>query len=484
MKKSWINFICILLLVLLPITAVAATGFILPSQFDKTFLGELSPKTERLYSLEEPKIVIIGGSSVPFGVDTKLLEKALGMPAVNFGLYATLGTKLMLDISRGAIKEGDIIVIAPETDAQTYSLYFNAEAAWQACDSDFSLLFKISGDDASAMLGGFWKYTVQKVKYFFADEHLDPAGIYNKASFDEYGDIVYPRQYNQMTLGYDSSLTVRYSSDIISEDFIRYVNEYVDYAVSKGAKVFFSFAPTNEESLDPSTTLETLSDFSSFIENNFEAELISDPNNYIYASGYFYDSNFHMNDAGTVLHTANLAKDIAAALGKEPLIEIEIPKPPEKPNIPDNPDDFGYDENEKYFIFEEMTSGGKLVGYAIKGVNELGKAEFVLTTPKAYNGKGVYSIRTGAFSNLNNLTEVFVTENINQINDGAFSDTPKLKKVHILAKNPENVTVNNLSMGLTDGMADDAYFYVDSSLYGDFVSNYYWGPYSSRLRAE
>lgn len=481
MKKSWLNFICILLCILIPVVTVVSLGFLLPPQFDMTFLGELSPKVERLYSVDEPKIVIIGGSSVPFGVDSKLMEEVLGMPVVNFGLYATLGTKMMLDLSRGAINEGDIIVIAPETDAQTYSLYFNSEAAWQACDSDFSLLFKISGDNATAMLGGFWKYTVQKTKYFFAKGHLNPEGVYNKASFDEYGNIVYERPYNQMTLGYDTSLVIKYSSEIISGDFVEYVNDYVEYAKSKGARVLFSFAPSNEDALDPETTLESLEEFTDFIKMNFKAELISDPNNYIYRSGYFYDSNFHMNDAGMVVHTANLANDIANALGKELLKEIEIPDVPEKPDIPDV---YDYDENEKYFVFDEIYSGGNVAGYAVKGLSELGKAQSTLTTPKAYNGKLVASIRENAFNGAENLSELFVTENINQINDGAFKNTPKLKTIHILAKDPNMTTVNNLSGGLTEGMADDAYFYVASSSYSEFSANYFWGVYSARIRPE
>lgn len=481
MKKSWLNFICILLCILIPVVTVVSLGFLLPPQFDMTFLGELSPKVERLYSVDEPKIVIIGGSSVPFGVDSKLMEEVLGMPVVNFGLYATLGTKMMLDLSRGAINEGDIIVIAPETDAQTYSLYFNSEAAWQACDSDFSLLFKISGDNATAMLGGFWKYTVQKTKYFFAKEHLNPEGVYNKASFDEFGNIVYERPYNQMTLGYDTSLVIKYSSEIISDDFVEYVNDYVEYAKSKGAHVLFSFAPSNEDALDPETTLESLEEFTDFIKTNFKAELISDPNNYIYRSGYFYDSNFHMNDAGMVVHTANLANDIANALGKELLKEIEIPDVPEKPDIPDV---YDYDENEKYFVFDEIYSGGNVAGYAVKGLSELGKTQSTLTTPKAYNGKLVASIRENAFNGAENLSELFVTENINQINDGAFKNTPKLKTIHILAKDPNMTTVNNLSGGLTEGMADDAYFYVASSSYNEFSANYFWGVYSERIRPE
>ncbi len=483
MKKAWINFICILLCVLLPFAAVVSAVLLIPAQFDKTFLGALSAKVERLYSVEEPKLIVIGGSSVPFGVDTKLLEDLIGMPCVNFGLYATLGTKVMLDLSRDAIGEGDIIVIAPETDAQTYSLYFNAESAWQACDSDLSLLTKIGSDNYSDMLGGFWKYAAQKVKYFSADEHLDPSGVYNAASFDEYGDIVYPREYNVMALGYDSSLIIDFSTDIVSSDFVGYVNEYVEFAERKGAKVYFSFAPMNEDALTADITLEDLEVFTAFIEDNFDAQLISDPNNYIYQSGYFYDSNFHLNDAGTTMHTANLAGDIAAALGTELLMDIDIPDVPEVPEQRGEEEDFSYDENEVYFEFTEVTRSGEVVGYSITGLTDLGKAQSVLTTPRAYDGMKIYAVDTGAFAS-DNVTEIYITANIPTINDGAFANAPKLTKVHILAENPDDTTVNNVSMGLCDGMAQGAKFYVGADVYGDFVSNYFWGPYADRIAKE
>ena len=493
MKKAWLNFICILLCVLIPFASVVAATLLVPAQFDKTFLGALSPKAERLYSVDEPKIIIVGGSSVPFGVDTKLLEEALGKPCVNFGLYASLGTKIMLDMSRDAIKEGDIVVLAPETDAQTYSLYFNAESAWQACDSDLSLLARIGTDNYSSMLGGFWKYASQKVKYFFEDGHLDPSGVYNAASFDEYGDIIYERPYNVMELGYDPGLSIEFSPDIISEDFIAYVNEYVEYAESKGAKVYFSFAPMNMDAVLLDKTLEEfeafdkleadIASFKAYVDENFDAKVISDPGMYLYDSGYFYDSNFHLNDAGAVMHTANLASDIAAAEGVELLVDITIPDAPEKPVIEDETKDYSYDENEKYFVFEEVVRSGEIVGYNITGLSELGKEQTSLTTPRAYNEKKIYSIEAGAFAS-DKIEEIYITDYISAIGDGAFANAPKLKKVHILAKDPDNTTVNNVSMGLCNGMASGAKFYVSPESYNDFVSNYFWGPYAGMGKIE
>jgi len=486
MKKSVKNFICILLCVLIPLATVASLGFFIPAQFDRTFLGELKYKVERLYSIDQPKIVVIGGSSVPFGVDSALLEEAVGMPVVNFGLYATLGTKLMLDLSLDAIKEGDIVVVAPETDPQTYSLYFNAEAAWQACDSDFSILFKMSSDDYQKMFGGFWKYVSQKLKYALGSEHLDPSGIYNRASFNEYGDISYSRPYNVMTFGYDPNSEVSFSTDIISDDFVDYMNDYTDKAVKKGAKVFFSFSPMNENAIPLDTDIETLNSFVSYIDAKFTAQRISDPNYYIYQSGYFYDSNFHVNDAGMVLHTSTLANDIAAALEKPLLKEIDIPPVPEKPEEPNDPVE--YDENEKYFVFEAETVNGAAVGYSIVGTTDEGKAQTVLTTPKAYNGLKVISIGENAFAGCNSLKEIYVEKTIVHLKNGAFAGAPSLEKIHLIQTVSDLVQVDcfvdDAMDGLCRGMNPKARFYVPAESYNDYSVGYFWWKYREYIVSE
>ncbi len=486
MTKSWISFICILLCVLMPFAAIAAVIFVAPAQFGETFLGALSVKVDRIESIEEPKIVIVGGSSVPFGVDSKQMEEMLGMPVVNFGLYASLGTKIMLDLSREYINEGDIIVLAPETDAQTYSLFFGADSSWQAVDSDISLLPKIAKDNFSEMLGSSWKHAALKMKYLASGTKLDPSGIYNAKSFDEYGDIIYPRKYNHMELMYDPTLEIKLSPEIISADFIDYVNEYVDYAKEKGARVLFSFAPMNFDAISADTTVEQVEAFANFIYENFKTELISDPNMYMYESGYFYDSNFHLNEAGMVYHTYNLACDIATVCEMEILKEYEIPDMPEVPENPEeNVDGFptDYDENEQYFVFKERYVSGELKGYDIVSLTGLGSAQASLTTPYAYEGMRVYTVKESAFAGCM-ATEIYITENIASIEDGAFAGANSLEKVHILAENPDSTTVNNLSGELCNGMPADAKFYVPAASYDTYVGNYFWGPYADKIVAE
>ena len=480
MKKSWIRFIAFLLVFALPIISIGAVVFLAPSRFDETFLGEFENKVDRLYETEGEKIVFIGGSSLAFGLDAKLLSETLGKPVINFGLYATLGTKVMMDYARGAIGEGDIIVIAPEMNAQTWSLYFNAEAMWQALDGNFDDFRHLSKDDYSAMLGGFWKFASSKAKYFTQDINIEGMGIYRASAFDEYGFITNHRDkdYNTMVGGSNPDMVIDFNTDIISEEFIDYVNEFTAYAESKGAKVYLGSCPMNEGALSLDVTLKTIEDYVSYLNEVFDCEVLGDPGNAIYTPGYFFDSNFHLNSAGATLHTAQFAYALAPLVGlSESDINIEIPDEPEIPD-PDEDIVYEYDENEVYFTYEIMDSG-----VAITGLTELGKAQTTLRTPVAYDGKKVTQIAENAFTGGSGITELYITDNVSWIADGAFRGADSLTKIHILATDPDMTKVNSIG-NPREGLPADSRFYVPSASLSVFENNYFWGPFAQFLIGE
>ena len=476
MKKSWIRFLAFLLIFALPIVAIGTVVFALPAQFEETFLGEFDRKVERLYATEGEKIIFVGGSSLAFGLDAKLLSETLQRPVINFGLYATLGTKVMLDYSKKAIEAGDIVVLAPEMNAQTWSLYFNAEAMWQAVDGHFGLLRYLDSEDVPAMLGGVWKFAASKLKYMSAD--MNDLGIYSASSFDDYGFIRYNRDkdYNTMTGGVDAGMPIDFDTAMISEDFIEYVNDYIAYAQKKGATVYLSACPMNEAALAADLTMEDLENYVAFLNDNFDCEILGDPNNMIYRTGYFYDSNFHLNSAGATVHTRQLALDLAPILGIEN-VDIEIPDVPE---IPAQNEDivYDYDENEKYFTYEVTDFGVNIIG-----LSEEGKNQTVLRTPVAYDGKKVVQIKADAFNGGGNITELFVTDNIGQIANGAFRGADSLVKIHILATDPDMTKVDSLG-NPHEGLPANSYFYVPADAFGAYFNNYFWGPHSNYIKAE
>ena len=133
MKKRIIATILTFLIacLIMPVTLIIV-GFATPSQFNETYFAELGDMYDRLCGIKGKKRVIIGTSSVAFGVDSALIEDQLALAGeeysvVNFGLYGALGTKIMLDLSENRINEGDIVILAPEPYSLTMTNYFSAD---------------------------------------------------------------------------------------------------------------------------------------------------------------------------------------------------------------------------------------------------------------------------------------------------------------------------------------------------------------------
>lgn len=478
--KNYIKSLIIFVAVLLPFVIMIIFTAAVPAQYSKTFLGELTDKYKRLGSIEGPKIVVVGGSSVAFGLDSELLSEHIGMPVVNFGLYASLGTKIMLDLSEDYIGEGDIIVLAPELDSQTLSLYFNAESTWQALDSNLSMLKSIDKEDYSDLAGGWFRYVSSKGKLWFDGAHLNPEGVYNRSSFNEHGDIVFPRPHNAMKLGYDPNKQIVLEPSIFSVEFIDYLNRYIAEARERGADVFFTFPPMNRTALAPNVTDESILEFYRFICESIDCEVISNINDYIIEENYFFDSNLHLNDSGVTLRTATLIGDLYRTIGRTQSVGIDIPAAPERPAFVVGTD--GDDVWAPYFIYSEFTGAdGKVIGYTVTGVTDEGKTLVKLEFPSMYNGHQVITVTAGALEGCSTLTDITIRSNIISIENGAFSDAPALRRIHIY--NEDEMSMSVSPNGLFDGAASgiSICFYTKSS-FDAYTAGYYWGNYSSMMK--
>lgn len=313
-SKTVIAIILAAVILVLPFAAVLTLAIVPTSAFSDSFYGALDEKYERLHTTEGEKIVVVGGSSVAFGLDSEALEAYTGMPVVNFGLYAALGTKLMLDLSDSAIGEGDIVILAPELDPQTLSMYFNPDTTLLALEDDMSMLLDIPSEHYGDLLIASWDFVGKKLRMLSGS--VSDEGVYRSEYFNSYGDFVYPRYGNVMELYYDTGVPVDLCLDSMREDFdtfLDYLNGYIASCEDKGATVYFSYCPMNERGII--STEEEARAFFEYLEENIDCEFISSPEDYILGAGYFFDTNFHLNLVGVQVRTLRLGYDIKIARG-------------------------------------------------------------------------------------------------------------------------------------------------------------------------
>ncbi len=462
MKKITAVLAALLCLAMIFPISVCSFALFAAEQFDESFLGELPVKIKRLDSIEKPKAVIIGGSSVAFGLRSDILSEQIGMEVVNFGLYASLGTKIMLDLSKKSINKGDVIVIAPEQDSQTLSNYFSAGSTLKAFDGSFKYLARLDSDDIPTVAGTFLSFAAEKYKFYSSGKKPVISEVYTRDAFNEFCDISYKREYNEMIDGHDPNTLISFDTEIISNEFIDYLNEYAEYAHSKGASVYFSFSPMNRAALEKDTTPEIIREYFSYLQEKLNFPVISSPEKYLMDSEWFYDSNFHMNDSGAILHTKHLAEDIILALGQNRDCTVEEPSKPEKPKE----DTVKPSEADPYFTFREIEGGLEIIG-----LTEKGAAQKELTVPQKIGEAKVISIEGGAFAESSVLEKLIINDGIRRIGNGAFRDCQTLTAVYVNIPLPKSCVVSDKLM---DGASEDCMIYVSDELFGAYITDYNW----------
>ncbi len=396
-----------------------------------------------------------------------LLENELSAKVIDFGVYASLGTKVMLELSLANIKAGDVVLLAPEVSAQTYSDYFNPDVLWEAADENVSMLKYLGFGEKVKMAFHYFKFAVQKMR-FSGEKLTSDDDLYARRNFNSYGDLSYPRPYNIMPSGADASQPVVLEG-LIGDPFVQMVNDYAKELKKRGADLYFVFSPINEKAVAYSP--EEADDFEDLLCRKLDCEVLGTLSGSTYPSGYFYNTNYHLNDAGAILHTATLAKLLKPALGLGDGISIEIPVSPEIPA----PEDVGYDENEAFFTYESVGSA-----VFVSGVLPEYRNLTELTLPRSHDKRAVSGILASAFSGCEKLRTIRIPDNYRSFEAGCFAGCPALSDIYLELDKPGLTAIP--ARGLFDGTPNGLNVWVPSNAYTAYSSNYSWRQYKQFLK--
>ena len=400
-------------------------GFGLPVQFGDTFMGELKSKYERLKETSGKRIVLVGGSGVAFDCDSALMDDFFpSYEIVNFGMYAGLGTKAVMDLSENYIHEGDIVILSPEQSEQTFSDYFNGEYMWQAADGAFGMLRDLKSENFEAMLGNFPRFALEKLNYVMKGQKPQTDSIYQKKSFNTYGDIELDTcRENILPNGYDVNQKVRFTEDVVQPEFMDYMNDWAKRLEKKGAVVWYRYCPVNKLSVED---MDDLAAYDIFLRQKLDFPVIGNPENSLMEAEWFFDTNFHLNQPGKEVNTVQLIRDMKAMLGDDRAVTVELPEKPHR-------------------TWGEVSAETRI---------------WTAKDSETYQGEET----------------IVIPENVTQIEDYAFSNCAGLKQIVLEQKNPSKCIVGQ---HLLDGTG--AEILVPQMSVDSYKRNYFWSVYAGRI---
>ena len=284
---------------------------VIKSQYKYNYPASLIDKLERLKSINEPKIILVGHSNLSFGIDSKMLEEAIGMPVVNLGLHGGLGNAFHEEIARQNINKGDIVIVCHSSYSDA-DMIDDTSLAWITVDNNSELFKIIRPKDYVSMMKAYLDYI--KNAFFLWMFHLgniDAGGCYSRSAFNEYGDVVCKPEYAQMDVEEFFSNTASNNIVVpqINDACVNRLNEYNKYITNKGATLLIAGYPIAYGKY-ASFGKEDFIEFKRELQDRLDCEIISDYTDYFYPYEYFYNTILHLNKEGTEIRTQQLISDI------------------------------------------------------------------------------------------------------------------------------------------------------------------------------
>lgn len=277
------------------------------------YMAATIDKHAQLRAAASPRVMFVGGSSVGFSVDSRAFEP-LGLQPVNMGLNDGLGLPFMLAEVAGQLREGDVVIVAPETH-----LYWSGsqdDALWAVVQQRPANLVCLAAAgprqlaDLSDQGLHFLARKLRCAAHQIATDRPLPT-IYQRSSFDEHGDFAAHR-----------GLAPKLEQPIEQPwpapealDFDRSISALGEFARScerAGARCFIAWCPTRE------SKLEYEADVFAAIAARLDAEvgmpMLERPGDVGFSEHSFFDRGPHLTGEAAAARSARLAAALAAAL--------------------------------------------------------------------------------------------------------------------------------------------------------------------------
>ena len=252
---------------------------------------------------DSPKIIFVGGSNLPFGLDSQLVEETTGVPVVNMGLKANIGLRFMLEEVKHAIKPNDIIVIVPE-----YEHFYG-----DLLDGTLTLIWALQIRPQSIQYITSYEQllTIITNMPYFIGERVDEILnfkrdlIYTRDGFNQHGDFIGHFDKEGVDEFPDTG-RIRNKPD--NKDTILVIQEFVNYTTQKGATVYYIYPPMANTQYQIDDNRHTLQDIHQQLVQINNLSIAQTPSDFIYPDTLFFDTRYHLNKGGRQIWSETVAQ--------------------------------------------------------------------------------------------------------------------------------------------------------------------------------
>ncbi|MES2518432.1 MAG: hypothetical protein V4585_10015 [Bacteroidota bacterium] len=270
------------------------------------YLATFIDKMHLLDSVPSPRLILMSGSSMAFGVDSDLLSKELEIPVVNAALHFNLGSQFMMQQLKATVKKGDIVLITLEyitTSKGKYeeqliiSDFYSPARKWihfESFSEELSAYAVHRLSDCRLLVGETWSGTRRKPISI-----EDTTSVFFRKCFAKNGDLIGHLNNPQPTFP-----NPELSTELEFSKQIQDLNDFYTFAKQNGVTVFYTFPSYTEGGFEKN--MPVVKKIEQQIRKNLKFPILGSPENSVMDDIFFFDSVYHPNAQGRKIFTSRL----------------------------------------------------------------------------------------------------------------------------------------------------------------------------------
>lgn len=280
-----------------------------------TYVAASIDKMALLEKIASPRLILVGGSNIAFGIDSTAMEHKLGRPVINTGLHAGLGLATMLNSVLPYVRPGDVVVLIPEYEnfQDQEVVNGNVDLLASLIENDPAFLLYLAPArylDIPHMLNLTLQKKISRV-FTFSHEKID---YYSRDSFDAHGDYI-------AHLGHVSadpsliSSSGALSGSQIDLGTVELIETFSQQVKARGGLIFFDYPSLRQTNCDNSDS-QAFINLDTLLHKNLTFPILSTPAERCFPSAYFFDTLYHLASQGRAVRTQRLLQALAPLLNK------------------------------------------------------------------------------------------------------------------------------------------------------------------------
>ncbi|HKC66194.1 MAG TPA: hypothetical protein VKB86_21295 [Pyrinomonadaceae bacterium] len=315
--RRFLRNLSIFLLAHLCLWAIVLWSYARQRPFGIEVAAATNEKQELLQKQASPRIILVGGSNLNFGIDSAEIERRTGYHPVNMGLNVGDGLAFMLKNVTPWLRSGDVVIVSPEYEH--FGDFFNGKGDFLYSEVEHrpSMIRSFTFANYLEMLdkgyiiaGGILRYTINRRGDLMRRQLAVQDNPYRRDAFNQYGDLMgrtHEISWVRKTTDFVGPADVEVTPEKISRAITR-LNQFDDECQKRGVRVFYSFPPVPQELF--ARHGQIIQEIAANVRSRIQFPVLDSPQEMTFPIENFFDGVYHLTAEGSEKRTDKLINEL------------------------------------------------------------------------------------------------------------------------------------------------------------------------------